>query len=330
MPNKYELIKIAENRYKIKATKSFTTITGAKINVGQFGGEVGSPNVLSQEGRCWIFANVKLSENCIVDGNACIMHSSVAPDASVKLHGNVIVTKCKFDVCSEVELFSGNYKRTAFAGMFSGFININGTVSHCLFASKHTTTIEITSSGKLSFFNCIFESKEEFENNFFFDKDMSVFKNISSALFTAPEDVIFGKSKNNNLYLLEYLDLSGDTKLILCFDAFSADTCLFSNSICDLISKLPVSEYTPLPKNLQKLLSDSTDAIINKMKPAEIPFVSFYSFLCSVIGDDSLLSNKTKNNICTNIFKIAKINIKENKLVSFDGVIDKNIINSIL
>ena len=148
MPNKYELIKIAENRYKIKATKSFITITGAKINVGQFGGEVGSPNVLSQEGRCWIFANVKLSENCIVDGNACIMHSSVAPDASVKLHGNVIVTKCKFDVCSEVELFSGNYKRTAFAGMFSGSININGTVSHCLFASKHTTTIEITSSGK--------------------------------------------------------------------------------------------------------------------------------------------------------------------------------------
>ena len=330
MPNKYELIKIGENRYKIRATKSFMTITGIKVEVGQLGGEVDSPDVLSQEGVSWIFANVQIFGNCVVDGNACILHSSVCPGASIKLHGNTIVTKCKFNVLSEVELFSGIYKNTTFAAMFSGSINVNGTVSCCRFYSKRFAKTEIKSFGNLSFFNCVFDSRKQLKSKFIFSEEMSVFKKINMAMFVSPDGVIFKKNHKNNLCLLRCFDNKKDVKLLLSFTVPTASICLPGKGICDLISKLPVYEYDKLQKTLQKLLSEANDETINKMASKEIDINSLYLFLCCVIGNISLLNNITRKRACISIFELAKINITGNKLISFNNSIDKEIVDSVL
>jgi len=87
MGKKYELIRDDWNRYKVKALKDFTLITGEQINKGDLGGIIESEDCLSQEGLCWVkdytYVKGSVSGNAVVkdrgyvDANAIVTENAV-------------------------------------------------------------------------------------------------------------------------------------------------------------------------------------------------------------------------------------------------------------
>jgi carbonic anhydrase/acetyltransferase-like protein (isoleucine patch superfamily) len=94
MEKKYELIPSdIEGYQRIRALRDFISTNGHYLRAvlkGEIGGNVSSPESLSQEGSCWIFDdarvlhNARVSEDAIIAGQAC-----VRDDAQVRGHGHV-------------------------------------------------------------------------------------------------------------------------------------------------------------------------------------------------------------------------------------------------
>ncbi len=94
MDKKYELIRNDWNRYKVKALKDFTLITGEQIKKGEIGGSVTSEECLSQEGLCWVKDDAYVKGS--VSGNAVIKvcgfigeNATATGNAIVQAHQNI-------------------------------------------------------------------------------------------------------------------------------------------------------------------------------------------------------------------------------------------------
>jgi hypothetical protein len=92
MDKKYELLKVNNICYRVKALKDFTLITGEQIKKGDIGGYILSEDCLSQEGNCWIMDNSIVYGT--VSGNAVIkdfakVYGDVCGNAIVKDDGFV-------------------------------------------------------------------------------------------------------------------------------------------------------------------------------------------------------------------------------------------------
>lgn len=121
---KYTLTPHESGFYRIVAAKTFTTITGETIHEGQQGGLIETTDNLSQEGRCWIGPDARVTENARVTDDALIgEQAAIRGHARIKdrayIHGNALV-RGRTIVEGEAHVYG--------QAIIAGFAHVAGTV----------------------------------------------------------------------------------------------------------------------------------------------------------------------------------------------------------